>query len=1052
MTHRFSAVVLASLLVVPAAAVASAPDSPSQVQGDTSVPGQVTLSWSPSAGATGYRVYRSVDPLLTFSVFPLPGAWRWVGSVPPAPVVTVSGPPFVDAGLPPLVRQYYVVTAVNDDGESVFSGFLPPAAEVRVTAPPHAPVFGFADLHSHPFANEGFGGELVFGRAFGPPDQALEWCTGAHGLGGVDDLIGNSLRSGFPIAGHPVGGWDRFDGWPNWNDYTHQQMYADWLKRAYDGGLRLLVVHAVNNKILCQVNGQKAGYDCDDMAAVDRQIAAAKDMERTLDAQAGGPGKGWFRIAYSASQARQIVNGGGLAVVLGIEVDELFGCGVQGTCSVQHVLDELDRYHAAGVRHLFPVHVFDNAFGGSAMYEGIFDYGNKLVTGSFFNVAPCPGAPLEYQYKREAPTLLSSLIGLLLGGTPPTTTFPADCNARGLTPLGEILVRQMMRKRMIIDVDHMSAFTADRVLTIAEGEGYPVAAGHTGLVEASLGAKRHEGQKTASQIQRIRDLGGVVAPILHQGSTDEILYPPQAAFDDCSHSSKTWAQAYLAAVDAMGGPGTAAVGLGSDFNGMAGQPGPRFGNEKCHGDTNPVPQGGGVPYPFAIETPPGLAPGGAGRLDRLYFGSHEHDTPAGRRPGYDYNYEGLAHVGLLPDFLADLRSFLPPGSLAPLLRSAEAYLQMWERIERQNVFPPTVLATTTPADAAGAWQRGSVGVRLSATPNPEGGSPARVRYSAEGATTIGSTESPENDVELEVAGEGVTTLTFAAFDELGSSSPEQTLTLRIDRTGPVFTCVAPSSAWQAANVGLGCVASDPLSGLADPADGSFTLETSVPVGAETAAAATGSRTVADVAGNTSSAGPLGGNRIDRKAPAIAIEVPGAAPYVVGQAAVVTFSCADGGSGVASCEGTTPSGQALDTATPGAKTLSVDAADAVGNASRASRDYTVAYAVCLLYDPSKVKKTGSTVPVKLQVCDGSGSNLSRPDLAVTASEVRRTSSSVVGVLDDSGNANPDFGFRFDPSLAGYIFNLSTKPLAPGAWELRFRIAGDPTDHAAPFQLR
>ena len=72
--------------------------------------------------------------------------------------------------------------------------------------------------------------------------------------------------------------------------------------------------------------------------------------------------------------------------------------------------------------------------------------------------------------------------------------------------------------------------------------------------------------------------------------------------------------------------------------------------------------------------------------------------------------------------------------------------------------------------------------------------------------------------------------------------------------------------------------------------------------------------------------------------------------------------------------------------------------------------------------------------------------------MTAFEVRRTSSSVAGVLDDSGNANPDFGFRFDPSLAGYIFNLSTKPLAPGAWELRFRIAGDPTDHAAPFQLR
>ena len=141
-------------------------------------------------------------------------------------------------------------------------------------------------------------------------------------------------------------------------------MHADWLKRAYDGGLRLLVVHAVNNKVLCQVNGDRFGDGCDDMKAVDRQINAAKQMESYLDAQAGAAGKGWFRIAYSAAEARRIINSGGLAVVLGIEVDELFGCGVQGNCSAQHVLDELDRYYAMGVRHIFPIHVFDNAFGG----------------------------------------------------------------------------------------------------------------------------------------------------------------------------------------------------------------------------------------------------------------------------------------------------------------------------------------------------------------------------------------------------------------------------------------------------------------------------------------------------------------------------------------------------------------------------------------------------------------------------------------------------------------------------------------------------------------
>ena len=670
MSRRVTAVLQVLVVVLPAAAMAAAPPSPSLVQGDTSVAGQVTLSWSPAAGATGYRVYRSVDPLLAY--VPLAFGWRWAAAAPPAPVAVVSAPPFVDPGLPPLIRQYYVVTAVNDDGESGL-GFLPPAAEVRVTAPPDAPVFGFADLHSHAFANEGFGGELVVGDAFGPPSQALKWCNWAHGAGGFDDFVGNALRSGNPFAGHPVGGWDQLDGWPNWNDYTHQQMHADWLKRAHDGGLRLLVVHAVNNKVLCGVNGQKPGYDCDDMPAADRQIAAAKRMEQYVDAQYGGAGKGWFRIAYSAAEARRIINGGGLAVVLGIEVDELFGCGVQGTgCSAQHVIDELDRYHAAGVRHLFPIHVFDNAFGGAALYEGVFDYGNKLVTGSFFDVTACPGAPGEYQYRREAPTPLAGLLGFFLGtGTPPTTLFPADCNARGLTGLGEILVRQMMRKKMIVDVDHMSALTADRVLTIAEGERYPVVAGHTGLIASSrgqepgnpdrTGAKRHEGQKTAAQVQRIRALGGLVAPILHQGSVDEVYYAPQGALDDCSQSSKTWAQAYLAAVDAMGGPAAAAVGLGSDFNGLAGEPGPRFGNEKCHGDANPAPQGGGVAYPFAIETPPGLARGAAGHLDRLYFGLHEHDTGAARRAGYDYNYEGLAHAGLLPDFVADLRSFLPRG-------------------------------------------------------------------------------------------------------------------------------------------------------------------------------------------------------------------------------------------------------------------------------------------------------------------------------------------------------------------------------------------------------
>jgi microsomal dipeptidase-like Zn-dependent dipeptidase len=1056
----FGALLVAALSFVPVVSSGAPPSAPEAVRGDTSLAGQVTLTWNPSAGATAYRVYRGVDFMLQFGGSGYLPSWQWIAPQP-APIATVTDPPYVDAGLPPLVRQYYVVTAVNADGESSL-GFVPPVAIVRVTAPDDAAVFGFADLHSHPFAYEGFGGRLSFGRAFGPPDQALPWCTPAHGLGGLFDPIGNNLRGSF---GHPVSGYDQFDGWPYWNDYTHQQMYAEWLERAYEGGLRLLVAHAVNNKLLCQIHGPRTGYDCEDMPAVDRQITAAKLMEQYIDAQSGGPGQGWFRIAYSAAQARQIINRGGLAVVLGIEVDELFGCTVRGSCPTPYVLGKLDEYYAAGVRHVFPVHVFDNGFGGAAMYEGLFDLGNKAITGDFFVPAECPSG--GYAYKREAPTPFGVIAGFILGtGTPTPTTFFADCNSRSLTGAGEDLVRGLMRRKMIIDVDHMSALTAARVLTIAEGAHYPLAAGHTGLITASLGAKRHEGQKTSDQLQRLRNLGGVVAPILHQGATDEILYPPRMALDDCSHSSKTWAQAYLAAVDAMGGAATAAVGLGSDFNGFAGQPGPRYGSERCHGDAAPAAQVGGVSYPFAIEAPPGLSVGAAGHLDRYYFGSHGHDAGGTRVAGYDYNFEGLAHVGLLPDFVADLRSFLPAGSLAPLFRSAEAYLQMWERIERQGAFPPTVTATTVPPDAASAWQRSGVTVTLSATPNPNGGSNLTIRYSAQGATPVPDTQVPGTSATLQIAGEGATTLTFGAIDEFGAAAPPQTLTLRVDRTAPALTCAAASPQWLAANIALGCVASDPLSGLANPADASFALETSVPAGVETADAVTGTHPVADVAGNSATAGPIGGNHIDRKPPAIALALPGTRVYRINEPVVFSFACSDGGSGVATCASTAPGGTRLDTGSPGVKTVGVAATDNVGNAGSAGAEYTVGYGICLLYDPKKPLHGDDEIVLKLRVCDAARANLSRPDLSLTALGLTWVGPAHVhhagraGEREDderSRGERPDrrgrrLEFRYAPRLAGYVLLLGTRRLSAGDWEVRFRVAGDPTDHAAPFRLR
>jgi microsomal dipeptidase-like Zn-dependent dipeptidase len=1034
-------------------AAAAPPGNPTGLAPDTSIPGQVTLIWTAATGATGYRIYRQPDPLIEFLTFPTPSHWQFIAPVAPVATVT-TGTTYVDTGLPTLVRQFYVVTALNDDGESSVA-FGPAFAQARVTAPPDAPVFGVADFHSHQFANLGFGGELVWGQAFssGGVAAALPWCNVVHGLGGVGDIVGNSLRSGFPFSGHPVGGYPLFDAWPNWNDYTHQQMYADWVKRAYDGGLRLMVVHTVNNRVLCAVNGG-VDYGCDDMRTVDQQIQAAKDMEAFVDAQAGGPGRGWYHIAYSASQARHIINAGGLAVVLGMEVDEPFGCSVGGDCTSASVQQKLDQYYARGVRHFFPLHVFDNAFGGAAMYEPLFDWGNEIIAGSFFTPRDCSGE--GYLFKTEQSSPLMTILGFLFGtGTPPTTTFRADCNARGLTPLGESLVRGLMRRKMVIDVDHMSASTANRVLTIANGQHYPVVAGHTGIIDASLGGKRHEGNKTADQLARIAASGGLVAPILHQGRNDEVQYPPAAAFNDCSNSSKTWAQAYMAAVDAMGGPKAAAVGFGSDFNGLAGEPGPRFGSEACMGNAGGVvpPQDPKLAYPFYVEPPPGTAPGAAGHLGRMFLADHKHRDENGTESfGYDYNYEGLAHAGLLPDFFADLRSVLPPGYLQPLFRSAEGYLRMWQAAESAQVFPPAVAMATVPATPASGWFTGDVQVTMTGTAH-DADSPVRaIRYSATGAEEIGETSVPGAQASVVIASEGTTTVTAVAEDAFAVPSAPATATLRIDRTGPSAVCTLPDGRWHADNVTLDCTATDALSGLGDPADASFALSTDVAAGVETADASTDSRPLLDRAGNTTTAGPFTGNRIDRKVPTINITTPAGGAYAVNQVVAASYACADGGSGVATCAGSVPPGGPLDTAAPGTKTFTVDATDIAGNAARTSATYDVGYNVCLLYDPTRAKKLGSTVPVKLQICDAAGANYSRPDVPVTATGVRLVSTTTTGLLDDSGNANPDSDFRYDASLGGYIFNVTTAGLTAGTWEVRFRIGGAPGEHGARFQLR
>src|SRR5262249_46182268 len=154
---------------------------------------------------------------------------------------------------------------------------------------------------------------------------------------------------------------------------------------AWRGGLRLISMLAVTNEALCKSSKHlrtPPAPDCDEsmlppsrigvldkfderfrpktgpggpLPPIERQLQAAYEFEDYLDAQSGGPGQGWFRIVRTPEDARRAIAAGKLAVVLGIEVDNPFGCKFNGPCTTADVATAVDKYYEKGVRHIFPI-------------------------------------------------------------------------------------------------------------------------------------------------------------------------------------------------------------------------------------------------------------------------------------------------------------------------------------------------------------------------------------------------------------------------------------------------------------------------------------------------------------------------------------------------------------------------------------------------------------------------------------------------------------------------------------------------------------------------
>lgn len=112
--------------------------------------------------------------------------------------------------------------------------------------------------------------------------------------------------------------------------------------------------------------------------------------------------------------------------------------------------------------------------------------------------------------------------------------------------------------------------------------------------------------------------------------------------------------------------------------------------------------------------------------------------------------------------------------------------------------------------------------------------------------------------------------------------------------------------------------------------------------------------------------------------------------------------------------------------------------------------TVSFNICLQYDPTKAVKSGAAYPIKIQLCDGNGNNVSSSSIVVHAVGVGLVSSVAYGDVITAGNANPDNNFRFSDDL--YILNLKTTGLSTGVYNLYFTAGSDPVLHTVQFQVK
>lgn len=182
-------------------------------------------------------------------------------------------------------------------------------------------------------------------------------------------------------------------------------------------------------------------------------------------------------------------------------------------------------------------------------------------------------------------------------------------------------------------------------------------------------------------------------------------------------------------------------------------------------------------------------------------------------------------------------------------------------------------------------------------------------------------------------------------------------------------------------------------------------------------------------------------KIDKTPPQITIKSPiNGSVYVLNQKLIANWSVSDTTSGIVPATATYPNGSVISTASIGTKSFSISAADNAGNTNKTNVTYYIRYnfggfLAPIVNDGSSIFRPGSKINIRFKLSDANLKNVATATAKLNFSLINPNITGKILQPFSSDSASVDGVFKYDSKNMWYYYNLDSKGLTSGTWQIR-----------------